>query len=296
MERIRQKLTGNYTLTADALDDEGTVFEPVAPATVEIFDGAGASVYTTTTTIPAVPADPPPEGDPPAAATSFSATIPATELPLLDTYRCVWTDDDGTTVETLIDLCGGHLFTVADLRATDPSYADASRYPLARIQRARLAAELRFEQAAGLAYVRRGRRLTLRGDGSSRLRVLDTEIHTVRSASIDGTAFTADQLAELTPRVWGAIDRPAGLYWTDRAEITIHYEHGLDYPPEPVSQAVMTLTSEYLTRKALSSRAVTEVTDVGTFNLSVAGFRKPTGIPEVDRIVQDYGRRTALVG
>ena len=97
-------------------------------------------------------------------------------------------------------------------------------------------------------------------------------------------------------REWGALDRTDGSVWTAGDVVAVCYEHGEDYVPEPVRQVMVLACELYLTRSALASRAVTEVTEVGTFNLSIAGYRKPFGIPEVDRVLSDFGRAGLMVG
>jgi len=73
--------------------------------------------------------------------------------------------------------------------------------------------------------------------------------------------------------------------------VSIVLEHGYDFAPAPVATAAMILAREYVFRSALSSRATVEATDVGFFRLSVAGPGRPTGVPEVDAAVAEFGRR-----
>lgn len=280
MDRIRQKTAGTYTITTPTPNEDGVLVTAATPASVSIVDGAGAAAYSATATI---------------TTGQLAVAVPVASMPRLDTYTCTWTDFNGLQWTSRVELCGGFLFELADLRALESTYADAGKYPGSRLRAARTAAEMRFEAAAGVAFVPRCRRLTTYGDGNWRLRLPDPAVRTVRSVSVAGVALTQAELAALVVREWGALDL-TGSVWTDQAEIEVCYEHGDDYVPAPVSQAVMLLAPEYLTRKALASRAMQEVTEVGTFNLSVAGFRRPTGIPEVDRVAQDFGRSSHLVG
>ena len=98
-------------------------------------------------------------------------------------------------------------------------------------------------------------------------------------------------LAHLTPLEWGAIDRQPGDYWLDGQQIRSRSSTATTLRAEPVSTAVMILAREYIFRTALSSRATVEATDVGFFRLSVAGPGRPTGIPEVDTAILEFGRR-----
>ena len=283
MERLRQKTAGSYTLSVVTENEEGVAVTAAAPVELALSDGAGTAIDTYTGT---------------AAHGVVTAAVPVADMPALDTYTGVWTDNDGEEYTSRVELCGGYLCELADLRASEPTYSNESKYPASRLKTARTAAEIRFEKAAGVAFVPRCRRVTLIGDGTYRLTLPDVALRTVRSVSIDDgdteTEWTVAEIADLVQREWGALDR-TGAVWTSGDIVTVCYEHGEDYPPEPVRQAVLLLAPEYLTRKALSSRAVTEFTEVGTFNLSVAGVRKPTGIPEVDRVAQDFGRAGIMV-
>jgi hypothetical protein len=41
---------------------------------------------------------------------------------------------------------------------------------------------------------------------------------------------------------------------------------------------------------------MSEVTEFGSIDLAVAGYSRPVGIPEVDRVLMDFGRRGRMVG
>jgi hypothetical protein len=286
VERLRKVTTGAYRLSVAANDDDGNPVTVTDPA-LSIKDGAGAAVTYDGTPVP--------------SAGTITADVPADLLTALDVYSLTWT---GTTAAgqmawpAALEVAGGYLFEVAELRASDASLSDVAKYSSAAVRAARTAAEQRFEAVANLAYVPRGARVVLIGNGQQRIRVPHNAVRRVISATVAGAALTASDLAALTPREWGAIDRPAGFLWDDGAVIELYYEHGLDYPPEPVRQAVMLLAKDYLVRKTLGSRATAESTDIGTFRLSIADKTGSTGIPEVDAVAAPgaFGRRPPLIG
>lgn len=281
MDRIRQKTAGTYALNVATRDDDGIAVTASSPASLVVVDGAGANSHTYTPTI---------------AAGEMTQTAPVADMPYLDTYVGTWTDNAGLQWSSRTEICGGFLFEIADFRLLDTKYADAGVYSAALLRAVRTTVEMRCEEVAGVAFVPRARRLRVIGDGSTRLLLSDPALRSVREVKIDGVAMTAGELADITLREWGALDRTDGSVWTEHAAIDVWYEHGLDCVPEPVTQAAMLAAPEYLTRKALASRAVTEVTEFGTFNLSIAGYRKPFGIPEVDRVLSDFGRSARLIG
>ena len=298
MERIRRQDSGAYRVSVATHDEDGAAATAAAPVTVTISDGAGELVWSAEAEV---------------ASGGLLVQVPVEELTLLDTYSCLWSEPQapseppeepgegenapvvpqGRSWRSWIDLCGGYLFEVAELREWESAYSDPARYPAAKVRAARTAAEMRFEAAAGTAFVPRGARASLRGNGQNRMVLPHVAIRGIYALSIDGTPLTAEELAGLTLREWGALDRAAG--WPYGAKIDVHYEHGLDFPPAPVSQAALLLAPEYLTRKALASRALSEVNELGSFRLGVAGPTRATGIPEVDRVAADYGRNARMV-
>lgn len=284
MERVRRTTGGTYALTRRTVDEDGS---PVTVATpqVKIYDGAGVQVGTT--------------GTPTASAGWLAYTVPAGVMVELDTYEAVWTGTVSTAAVEYrqpLELVGGFLFEVEDLRSFDPAFADAGRYPGALIRAARTAAEMRFERACRVAFVPRGRRARQIGDGTYRLEVADNALRELLGGSIGTDALTSDEIDEITVREWGAIDRPAGKVWTLGELVQVHYEHGWDYPTPEIAQAVMLVARDYLVRSPLSSRATVEATDVGFFRLSVAGPDRPFGIPEVDAVIRAVGRNRPTIG
>ena len=284
MERFAKVTAGTYHLTVPTADRDGNAVTSTGTPTVSIADGGGTVVHTMNAT---------------PVAGSLSADVPCANLAALDMYTATWSGTVATVAQqwrSYVELASDYLFNLGDLRAMEPSLADTSRYTGAMCRAARTAAEQRFERAAKVAYVPRGRLLSVFGDGRGRLELADNVIRRVVSVSIDGVALTAGELAALTVREWGALDRPSGFYWEDGAAVSVYYEHGYDYPPEPVRQAAMVLAREYLVRSPLSSRATVEQTDVGFFRLSIAGGEKWTGIPDVDAAIEQFGRRRPNIG
>lgn len=284
MERLRLVTSGTYSLEVATPDEAGALFTSTTPWSIAIKDGAGAAVLAAT----------------PATGKVSGITYEADHaiLDALDTYVCTWTGMKSTAAkewQSIVELCGGYLFETSEMRAFDGAFASSTTYPEAKMRAARTAAEQRLEKACRVAFVPRARRVVLAGNDSPTLFLPDNSVRSVTSLSVDGTAFTADELAALDVREWGRLTRGDGYAFDDGAVVAIFYEHGLDYPDAPVVQAAMLLAREYLVRSALSSRATVEATDVGFFRVSVAGPDRPTGIPEVDAVITDFGRRRPRV-
>lgn len=292
MDRLRLAGSGTYHLEVATPNDAGALVTPTAPLSVAIKDGAGETILA-----PATAAS---------IANGIAYDAAVAVLPALDTYSCTWTG----TVETLakewptkVEVCGGYLFEISEMRAFDPAFVDVSKYTDAKMRAARTAAEQRLERACRVAFVPRARRLVLAGDGTGSVSLPDNAVRRVISLTVDDVAFTAGELADLNVREWGRVTRGDGFTFAGGllglpgggSRVGIFYEHGEDYPDAPVVQAAMLLAREYLVRNALSSRATVEATDVGFFRVSVAGPDRPTGLPEVDAVIADFGRRRPRV-
>lgn len=279
MNRIRQRRAGEYPLTATAYDKDGQPAVISGTPTVTIRDGAGAELVSDTAEIV--------EG-------KLTYDLPVADLPALDTYSAIWTGEvDGAQEEYLteFELVGGYLFEIHEWREFDPqSYGSAEKFPAAKLSGARLEAEQRMEhpKAAGVAFVPRGARERLFGDGTPTLPLTWPALRRVVSVSIDGEPIALEDLI-LRDR---CVEYRRG--WPRGAVVEIHYEHGYDRPSGPVRKAAMLLAGEYLEAGALSSRAVSESTDVGFFRLSIASPGGRTGIPEVDAVIADERRGLPL--
>lgn len=186
-------------------------------------------------------------------------------------------------------------FTIAELRAAYPELANAEKYTDAKLEAARVFAEQWFETAAHVAYVPRSATETLQGSGSRNL-FLSTwaAVRPVTAASIDGTALTAEELAELVTRPYGVVER--ALLWPAGSSIVVTYQHGYDAPEDLVVAAVMMLAVEHAKPSAIPARATSLSTDLGSYRISQADATGKTGIPDVDAIIGLLGADKPATG
>lgn len=202
-----------------------------------------------------------------------------------------------------IEVIGNHLFEIGELRDMDSSLSSSTTYTPAQIRKARDEATQRIETAAQVPFSRRVKRDTLSGDGTTRLMLDDTDIIEVLSVQIFGEDvgvdlldedFTAVELADVE------IDAKEGVLvrtdhdWPEGHDnITVEYEYGYQTTPGPVRRAAMLLAIEALVPSSLPPRATSQSTDLGDFRISLANpdAGRDTGIPEVDAVIAQYGRR-----
>lgn len=244
------------------------------------------------------------------AGTIVVASTPATrssqgvykltvDLSTLDTYTATWVatfTGNSQTVTTQFEVVGAEVFTLSELRASDRALSDnpgITRYTTELLRAARTAAVERLERAMGVALTPRGRRATLSGDGTNLLLVPDLELITLYSCSVDSVAITPTTIAA---HEWGGLVHPDSVWAIGVRNISVHYAHGFPAPPAPVKRAALLLAVDYLIPSNLPARATVQSTDLGAFRLSVAGREGPTGIPEVDAVVEAFGRNRPAVG
>lgn len=304
--RIKQIASGSYTFTGHYLDDDGTHINVVAPVTATIKDGAGSTINGATVTVQ--------NGD-------ITVVLPAASFANLDTYSITYTGttQPGGTLVTwtdYIDLCGGYLFEIPDLRAQDRAFTDTTKYPTSLIRQVRTWVEDVIEgpRAAQVSFVQRGTRVTI--DGTSPdynlgfspllygndyrdLLVPDFEVQTLYSASINGTALTPTEISEIQIKD-NVLHRSAGVQWPawpyGHGNISLHYSHGFPRPPGAITRAALILAREYLIKSDLPGRATATSIGDQLFRLTIAGRDGVTGIPDVDAAIDQFGRKGYGIG
>lgn len=207
-----------------------------------------------------------------------------------------------------VEVVGQYLFEIHELRAYDRAIASTTDYTAEEIRKAREAATARLERAAQVAFSPRVKRATLSGDGTARLVVPDVMVRECLSASVWDEELGADTEDGLSPTEIidvevdtdaGVLVRTDGQVWpVGFRNIVVDYEHGYETVPAPVKQVAMMLAIETLVPSGLPMRATSQATDIGDFRISLANLDagRPTGIPEVDAVMGEFGRRRPQVG
>lgn len=213
---------------------------------------------------------------------NYSYTLTTTEMGLLDILRFVWTGNwgqAGETVTTYVEVAGGVLFSYAQL---DAALQSSASYTAQQKVEARTLAESSLEDACGVAFVPRYRRESLSGTGLTRYLLSRAKVRSVRSVTVDGTALTSTQLADVDVYAGRALYYPGGFTYGSGNVVAV-YEHGHDSPPPRISEAATLLAKHFLVRGPTDDRMTSMVTEDGTFGIS----NWPT---EVNAAVRQYGR------
>lgn len=207
----------------------------------------------------------------------------------LDSLTSTWDavlDGANQAFVTHAEIVGGFLISVDDLRSTDGLDEES----VDDLMAARTIAETALEDACRVAFVPRYRRVKLDGGGATDLLLPTPELRAVRSASVDGAALSADELADLVVYEEGVVYRSAG--WpAGRRNIVLEVEHGYTFPPGRVDLAMKALVKHVLLDSPLSDRATSLTSHDGTTQVVVqAGVRGAVfSYPEANAVVQTYG-------
>jgi hypothetical protein len=226
-----------------------------------------------------------------AAAGTWSVTVAATVNTLLDTLTVDWSGVvNGTAQEYLdtVEVAGGTLFTLAEARAfgiTTGTAVDAD------VMDMRTTVEQEIEKACGCAFVPRYALETLNGSGSSSI-LLRPLISRVRSATVDGSAFSAGDLTGLSLGLTGTVYSASRTWSCGSSNVVVGYEHGYGDTPHGIKRAALILAKDWLggRNSPIDERATTFGADNGiSYSLAVAGRNgSHVGIPEVDATIDRY--------
>lgn len=277
-QRLLQRTAGS--LTFNGVDSQGEPADPgVTTVGVVASDGTtiiAAGTATTGTTVKAVP---------------YTAAMSA----LLDVWTATWKVAGVTVGVTYHDVVGGFYFSIADLRAMQPSLSDVTDDTNAQLIAARTEVETFFESQCGQAFVPRFSVIECDGDGP----ILSTPIFHLRAvrwarvyAWSSNTVFVdvdATECGGFPASEAGSIWRPSGWY----GRVLLGVEHGLDSCPDDVRTAAARYARVVANRhrSGVVERAQVIVDEAGTsIGPRVAGTRrKPTGYEDIDEVLRRPG-------
>ena len=222
----------------------------------------------------------------------YTRALTATHTASLDIRTATWTDGgDSSTHTQKIEVVGGYFFSLSELRQL-AGIDDTDKFTDARCRLFRRYVENVIETWTDVAWVPRYASETYSGNGLDVLNLRHTQIRSVRSVTIDGTAATLS--AFNTERDTGLCEYSGGTFAaTERNNVIIGYEHGFDAPPEDLKTAAMQACQYLLLdeRAGLSPRAIQVDGEFGSIRYSTASSDRPFGLPDVDAVVMKYSQR-----
>jgi hypothetical protein len=243
----------------------------------------------------------------PAGSGTYEWTLPPQPDPTL--LRQDWSgaiSGVAVTVTTWVEIVGGFLFTLAELRAVSVDgrtpFTDTSLFGDQRLREVRDEVTEDFEARAGWSFIPRYERELLDGDGSSTLLLAHPKPQRVLAASVSGTALDSSGLADLKLGEHGAVRRATLGSWTAGVQnVTVEYVHGWAQVPAAVKTAALGRAAMLLVPSLGGSAASSWTTPDGTTytydpaGRTVAGMTQHYGIPKLDSVLNAPAYR-CLVG
>lgn len=285
MERIARDLTGPYTLTANAYDAEGADTAVTGAVTAALY-GPDAALITDAGIAAAISS-----GD-------IIVTVPITAAVHLGRYIVRVTGTVGGVAKTWsvpFEIVGGFYFEIYELRVGNElaSLADTTRFPDATLKLKRAAVEDTIEGLLGFALVPRGDVHDAIAARDGELELPRPEIRSIVSLTVNGTALTVTELANLTLRKRaGSI---TGGTWRAGDTLVCWYEHGLDEPPADIVSGALELAIDRTAPTGLPRRVKGMSTDLGYQSFTIAGGDS-TGLPELDLAIERLTVKGTFVG
>lgn len=216
-----------------------------------------------------------------AGGNTYVYTLTPTVTGALDLLTVTWVGTvagQPQTFTTRVEIVGGFLFTLAELRSQSTKLASTAQYPDSSLAAMRTTVETALEKRLEYALVPRyAREITTTGLLNFPL------LRSIRSVTIDGTALDAAEYASWPmPRRW----------YYGRMEVV--YEHGQAGVDPEASLAGLLLAKSWLINGPVDDRALGFIGEAGAgYGLATPGRGGSSfGLPFVDAFVNDNRRQT----
>lgn len=177
-------------------------------------------------------------------------------------------------------------FTTAELREI-PDVSSVATFPDARVASARAWIEAIIERHVGTSFVDRTRVRTVNGDNRSTL-LLPGYARSVTSVVVDGLTVTGHTLSSA-----GILTLSSAVFSYGTQNVVVTYVENATPGgvPADLKWAAMEAARYRLKERdsRLSARLLSE-TDIegGTTRFAMPGMDRPTGLPDVDAIINGY--------
>lgn len=259
-------ITAIFLAGEDPIDADGAV-----SVTVEHYDGTSVETGTATH----------------AGVGTYTYVLPSQSDPGF--LRVRWSGEfSGDTQEVIqeYEAVAAFLFPLSELRAMD-GLGDETTYPTTELSAVRDAVTDLFTEYTRTAFGETWAREVLDGDGSTSVILHYLPLKRVLSIKVNGAARTAT-----AARLSGLVDTSSALT-TGAQNVVVEYVYGRDTVPGDVKRAALKLARSWLLESSSSipDRARMMTTQWGTFQLANATEDYPTGIPEVDSVLNRYSMR-----
>ncbi len=216
----------------------------------------------------------------------------------LKKLTATWTGTWGTvmTFDTHHEVVGGWLAVPAEVRAMDSISGETTAFPAADLVAAIDYATQIINDYTGVSWVQRYHREVLNGTNAQAIRVSQMFPTTLLSASIDGTAFTAQEKTDTALFDDGTMQRKSDIWdYTDPGnKVIVEYEAGVGtVAPNDIRWAARTLARYHLLEQVsrIPDRAISVASEFGNIQLAQPGMNRPTPLPDVNVVLNRHRHR-----
>ena len=216
----------------------------------------------------------------------------------LKKLTATWTGTWGTvmTFDTHHEIVGGWLAIPAEVRSMDSISGETTAFPAADLVAAIDYATQIINDYCGASFVQRYHREILNGTNNDTIRVSQMFPTTLLSASIDGTAFTAQEKTDTALFDDGTMQRKSDTWtYTDPGnKVIVEYEAGAGtVAPADIRWAARTVARYHLVEQwsRIPDRAISLSSEFGNIQLAQPGMNRPTPLPDVNVVLNRHRHR-----
>lgn len=181
---------------------------------------------------------------------------------------------------------GSQIFSLYEFRNAGAGKFTSAKFSDDTVKRHRALVTDFFEDYCNRHFVRRYKEITVDGNGKTRLSVPVNDLQSVQSITMDGTALTTTQLADVKVYEWGELYYESGWNFDER-NVTIGYIAGGGVPYD-IKRSAIEYTKWLVSPGNTTDRAMILTDENGTYRLSQASMNRPTGFPSIDHALNLY--------
>lgn len=220
-----------------------------------------------------------------------------------DVFTIEWRVDNGDATllgRSVVEVVTSYYVSVEEIRSSDPTLADDTKYPTAKLVEVRADCERRFERDMYRAWVPRYGRADVTNVDPDALLLPEYDLRRLRSVTEyadDGTptVWTDEQLAAVVCTEAGLCYRTDGSSWP-LGRLVVGFEYGNDAAPADLRAQFLRWIRHELnsTKSGIPDRATNFVEQKGgtAFMVITPGRGGSiTGLPDVDQALKRYGYR-----
>jgi len=263
-----------------ATDADGAV-------TIGIVDSAGATVVAAGTSATSVGS----------GVYSYALAAQSNLKQLTATWSGTW--GSAMAFDTAHEVVGGFYTVPAEVRAMDSISGESTTFTAADVVEAITYSTAIINDYCGVSFVQRYQRDVMNGTNGQTIKVRRMFPETLLAASIDGTALTSAEIADVALFENGQMTRKDETWtFTEPGNlVVIEYEHGVgSVAPPDIRWAAKTLARYHLLEQVsrIPDRAISVQSEFGQIQLAQPGMNRPTPLPEVNVVLNRHRHRAPV--